>query len=59
MIPIRINFLEKKGYNIFLQMAGKFLFSHQLYNLPFGAQDVVKNNKIKIVIQNLKLCAIF
>jgi len=59
MIPIRINFLEKKGYNIFLQMAGKFLFSHHLYNLPFGVQEIVIKTTKNIFIQNFKLFRYF
>jgi len=59
IIPIRIELRVKKFYNIFLQMAGKSLFLHQLYNLPFGAQDIIIKNNKKIVNQKFILFWIF
>ena len=36
-------------------MAGKSLFTHHLYNLPLGVQDVKTNNIKKIIVNNFKL----
>jgi len=53
IIPILISLPIKMFHRIFSQMFGKSLFLHQLYNLPFGSQDVVTNKNKKIVNQNL------